>query len=71
MKPDTRKREASTPRDIPAENGKRASIDQATGEVHGSGVGAGGGGSGEDLDSDAAGGDGAVPKKGVSPDART
>ena len=53
------------------ENGKGASIDEATGEVHGSGVGAGGGGAGEDFDSDAAGGDGAVPKKGVSPDART
>lgn len=50
---------SSEVRDIPQENGKRASIDEVTGEVHGSGVGAGGGSSGEDFDSDAASGDGA------------
>jgi hypothetical protein len=50
--------------DIPPENGKRASIDSATGEVHGSGVGAGGGSSGEDYDSDSAAGDGPVPLPG-------
>lgn len=50
----------SKARDIPPENGKRASIDELTGEVHGSGVGAGGGSSGEDFDSDAASGDGAA-----------
>lgn len=46
---------------IPPENGKRASIDPRTGEVHGSGAGAGGGNPGEDYDSDSAAGDGAVP----------
>jgi len=50
--------------DIPPDNGKRASIDSATGEVHGSGVGAGGGSSGEDFDSDSAAGDGPVPLPG-------
>lgn len=56
-----------TPRsipDIPPENGKRAWIDSATGEVHGSGVGAGGGSTGEDYDSDSAAGDGPVPLPG-------
>ncbi len=48
-------------RDIPPENGKRASIDRRTGEVHGSGVGAGGGSPGEDFDSDTASGDGKLP----------
>ena len=57
MKPDTPKSELPMLRDIPADNGKRASIDETTGEVRGSGVGAGGGGLGEDFDSDAAGGD--------------
>ena len=71
MQPDKPAPEALTPRDIPAENGKRAWIDEATGQVHGSGAGAGGGGLGEDFDSDAAGGDGAVPKAGVMPDARS
>jgi hypothetical protein len=50
--------------DIPSENGKRASIDSATGQVHGSGVGAGGGSSGEDYDNDSASGDGPVPLPG-------
>ncbi len=45
-------------RDIPPENGRRASIDPVTGEVHGSGVGAGGASAGEDFDSDEASGDG-------------
>ncbi|MCU6453446.1 hypothetical protein LPN01_05080 [Sphingomonas sp. A2-49] len=44
--------------DIPPDNGRRASIDPRTGEVHGSGSGAGGGNPGEDFASDAAGGDG-------------
>lgn len=40
------------------DNGRRASFDPRTGEVHGSGAGAGGGNPGEDLDQDSAGGDG-------------
>lgn len=43
---------------FPPENGRRASFDERTGEVHGSGVGAGGGNPGEDFASDAAAGDG-------------
>ena len=43
---------------IPPDNGRRASFDPQTGEVHGSGSGAGGGNPGEDFDSDAATGDG-------------
>ncbi len=43
---------------IPPDNGRRASFDPRTGEVHGSGSGAGGGNPGEDFASDAAGGDG-------------
>ncbi|MCP3733792.1 hypothetical protein M9979_02715 [Sphingomonas sp. RP10(2022)] len=43
---------------IPPDNGRRATIDPKTGEVHGSGSGAGGGNPGEDFDSDAATGDG-------------
>lgn len=39
-------------RDIPPEAGKRAYIDNKTGEVHGSGSGAGGGNAGEDIDLD-------------------
>jgi hypothetical protein len=39
-------------RDIPLEAGKRAYIDNKTGEVHGSGSGAGGGNPGEDIDLD-------------------
>ena len=39
-------------RDIPPEAGKRAYIDNKTGEVHGSGAGAGGGNPGEDIDLD-------------------
>ncbi|MGY4397223.1 hypothetical protein ACVWZA_002417 [Sphingomonas sp. UYAg733] len=58
--------ESRTP-DIPPENGKRASIDSRTGEVHGSGVGAGGGSPGEDYDSDTATGDGQLPQ----PDPKT
>ena len=50
--------------DIPSENGKRAWIDSATGQVHGAGVGAGGGSTGEDYDSDSASGDGPVPLPG-------
>ncbi|MBY9064858.1 hypothetical protein K7957_18120 [Sphingomonas yunnanensis] len=43
---------------LPPENGRRASFDPATGEVHGSGSGAGGGNPGEDLEDDRSGGDG-------------
>jgi hypothetical protein len=39
-------------RDIPREAGKRAYIDNKTGEVHGSGASAGGGNPGEDIDLD-------------------
>lgn len=39
-------------RDIPPEAGKRAYIDNKTGEVHGSGSSAGGGNPGEDIDLD-------------------
>lgn len=48
------------PRDpaLPPENGRRASFDPATGEVHGSGSGTGGGNPGEDFASDSAAGDG-------------
>jgi len=45
-------------RDLPPDNGKRASIDPVTGEVHGAGSGAGGGNAGEDFDSDPATGSG-------------
>jgi hypothetical protein len=44
--------EATDGRDIPPEAGKRAYIDNKTGEVHGSGSGAGGGNAGEDIDLD-------------------
>lgn len=40
---------------MPPDNGRRASFDPATGEVHGSGAGAGGGNAGEDFDDDAPG----------------
>jgi hypothetical protein len=43
---------------FPPENGRRASFNERTGEVHGSGVGAGGGNPGEDFASDPAAGDG-------------
>ena len=43
---------------LPPDNGRRASVDPATGEVHGGAVGAGGGQPGEDFSSDAATGDG-------------
>ena len=52
------------PRDIPPDNGARASIDPVTGEVRGSGVGAGGGSTGEDFSSDSATGDG-QPENGI------
>ena len=51
------------PRDIPHDNGVRASIDPVTGEVRGSGVGAGGGSAGEDFSSDSATGDGQPGKR--------
>jgi hypothetical protein len=41
--------------DLPPEAGHRATVDQRTGEVHGSGAGAGGGSPGEDLDHDKGG----------------
>lgn len=41
--------------DIPPEAGHRATVDQATGEVHGAGAAAGGGRAGEDPDSDTGG----------------
>jgi len=47
-----------TQAELPPENGRRASFDSRTGEVHGSGSGAGGGHRGEDFDSDSASGDG-------------
>ena len=57
-----RRDRAGTPaadgRDVPPDSGRRASIDEATGEVHGSGAGAGGGQPGEDFDQDAENGDG-------------
>jgi hypothetical protein len=53
----------TAPPNIPPENGKRASFDEATGAVHGSGSGAGGGNPGEDFDSDSAAGDGALPPR--------
>jgi len=43
---------------FPPENGRRASFDERSGEVFGSGVGAGGGNPGEDFASDPAAGDG-------------
>ena len=43
---------------IPPDNGRRASVDPKTGEVHGSGAGAGGGNPGEDFASDSAAGEG-------------
>ncbi|TXC71245.1 hypothetical protein FSB78_10015 [Sphingomonas ginsenosidivorax] len=42
-------------RDIPREAGKRAYIDNKTGEVYGSGSSAGGGNPGEDIDLDTSG----------------
>jgi hypothetical protein len=42
--------------DIPSEAGKRAYIDEKTGEVHGSGAGAGGGNPTEDYDTHTPGG---------------
>lgn len=46
--------------DLPDDNGRRARVDAATGEVRGSGAGAGGGQPGEDFDGDSATGDGPV-----------
>lgn len=43
---------------LPPDNGRRATFDPRTGEVHGSGASAGGGNPGEDMASDSAGGDG-------------
>ncbi|WP_375429486.1 hypothetical protein [uncultured Sphingomonas sp.] len=51
---------ADDPRDIPADNGRRAHV-LRNGEVRGSGMGAGGGNPGEDLDNDQHGGDGGLP----------
>ena len=42
-------RPAPDPRDLPPDDGRRASIDPRTGEVHGAGAGIGGGNPGEDL----------------------
>lgn len=42
--------------DIPRDAGRRAYIDEKTGEVHGSGAGAGGGTGTEDHDHDSSGG---------------
>ena len=36
--------------DLPDDNGRRASVDPKTGEVHGSGAGAGGGHRGDEID---------------------
>ncbi|HEX8556288.1 MAG TPA: hypothetical protein VF695_16425 [Sphingomonas sp.] len=55
-------------RDIPPDAGVRAHVDQATGEVRGSGVGAGGGAPGEDYDSHTPGGSPRVPHAGAAPD---
>jgi hypothetical protein len=41
---------------IPSEAGRRAYVDEKTGEVHGSGAGAGGGSPNEDYDHSAGGG---------------
>ena len=46
--------------DIPPDAGRRAYVDEKTGEVHGSGVGAGGGNPTEDYDGDTPGGGGEV-----------
>lgn len=46
--------------DLPSDNGRRAAVDAATGEVRGSGVGAGGEQPGEDLDNDSTSGDGTL-----------
>jgi len=35
---------------LPDDNGKRATVDSKTGEVHGSGAGAGGGNRGDEID---------------------
>jgi len=42
--------------EIPSDAGRRAYIDEKTGEVHGSGAGAGGGTGSEDYDHDSSGG---------------
>ena len=48
--------ERADDRDIPPDNGRRATIDQRTGEVRGAGLGAGGGQEGEDFDTASASG---------------
>lgn len=58
----------SDDRDLPPDNGRRAGVDERTGEVRGSGVGAGGGQAGEDFDGDSATGDGYLPSGGEGSD---
>ncbi|WP_294235197.1 hypothetical protein [uncultured Sphingomonas sp.] len=41
--------EGNADTELPADNGKRASVDPKTGEVHGSGAGAGGGHRGDEI----------------------
>lgn len=55
--------------DIPPDAGRRAYIDEKTGEVHGSGAGAGGGNATEDYDADTPGGGGEV-RQTLSPQQR-
>ncbi len=55
--------DTATPNKAPGENippdaGRRAYVDEKTGEVHGSGAGAGGGNATEDYDADTPGGGG-------------
>lgn len=57
-------------RDIPPDAGRRATIDQRTGEVRGAGVGAGGGQEGEDFDTASASG-GSYPLTGSEGAAET
>ena len=42
--------EANGDTDLSADNGRRATVDPRTGEVHGSGAGAGGGNRGDEID---------------------
>lgn len=55
---------SDAPPAIPPENGKRATIDPVTGEVHGSGMGAGGGSPGEDMDDETSGDEPILPRGG-------
>ena len=57
-------------RDIPPDNGRRARVDQRTGEVRGAGIGAGGGQEGEDFDTASASG-GSYPVTGGEGEAGT